>query len=111
MGRDPERVQSHSGRACPKRVKADAYRHASEGRPSREVNRLAQIDRFGLMAVTGRQVWLYREYVYLLLAEAVVNAYNTRQASASWPEWARENVQAAALLTEAERLSQELENA
>lgn len=88
----------------PKRLKADAYGYASEGKYSREIEQLHRIDRFGLEAITGRKVFYYGEYIRMIYAENIAAAYKMRATSKNWVEWAASNPKAAAMLAEAEKL-------
>mgnify|MGYP001563942113 CR=1 FL=1 len=102
MGRDTECL--HWGVRSPKRVKADAYAHASEGLHSREIEKLHRIDRFGLEAVTGRRVFYLYELQRLICAENIETAYRSRQQAANWAEWVQSNPRLANILAEAEKL-------
>lgn len=56
------------------------------------------------MAVLGRPVLYAHEIYRINAAENVKAAWKSRQASANWVTWARENPEAAELLTEVERM-------
>jgi hypothetical protein len=86
----------------PKRVKTDAYNYASEGRFSREMDKLVKINRFGLEAITGRPVFLFRDLCRLMTAERIVAAYRARAEAENWATWAQENPGAARILAELE---------
>jgi hypothetical protein len=81
---------------------ADAYRKASEGHYSPEYEKLMQIDRFGIEAVTGRKQLYFREYLEMTATENIIHAYQSRKSSKDWVEWARENPSAARILSEVE---------
>ncbi len=85
-------------------MKADAYRFASEGLYSPEIDKLQQIGRFGLEAITGRRVFYYRELRCLLHAENIVRAYRSRAQALNWVTWATDHPGLAELLSEAETL-------
>lgn len=85
-------------------MKALAYAHAAgEGR-SPEIGKLQKIDRFGLKAITGRDVFYFSEVNRLIYAENIVTAYEGRRQSKNWVEWATSNPVHAAKLAEAEKL-------
>jgi len=88
----------------PKRVKSDAYLYASEGHRSREIEKLQMIDRFGLEAVTGHRVLLFRDYQRMMTAQNIVAAYGSRAKSQNWAAWVVDNPKAAELLAEAMKL-------
>ncbi len=67
---------------------------------------LQKIDRFGPEAITGRRQFYYGELRRLVYAENVIKAYQHRQGSANWAEWAQSNPILAAILSEAEKLCQ-----
>ena len=88
----------------PKRVKADAYGYVSEGRYSREIEKLARIERFGMKAITGMEIFYYHDFICLTTAESVVVAYRSRQRENDWVDWAKNNPYPASLLKEIEIL-------
>ena len=56
---------------------------------------------FGSHVAMGRP-WLgYGEMKRMRMAQFIVDAYNSRKQSSSWPAWAKDHPQAAALLVEA----------
>lgn len=87
-------------------MKADAYRYASEGTYSREIDTLQKIDRFGIEAITGRRQFYYGELRRLIIAENISLAYRSRSASQNWGEWARKYPDLEKILIEAELLCQ-----
>ena len=102
MGFQRNQKDLHRRTTDPKRVKADAYRHANDNRHSPEISMLASIDRFGLEAITGRRQFYFYEYNRLIVAENIVNAYRSRAESQNWSDWARKNPELAQLLASAE---------
>lgn len=83
---------------------ASAYRYADGGglAPlSSELLILRRIERYGVMAVMGRPVLGANEMRRLELAENVLRAYQSREASTDWAAWARDNEGAATLLDRA----------
>ena len=88
----------------PKRVKTDAYQYASEGHYSKEIEQLNRIERFGLEAVTGRRVFLFRDFIRMRTAENVVNSYRSRQQAGNWAEWVESNPRPAQILADIEKL-------
>ena len=97
------------GNHYPKRVKVDAYNYASGvvDRPPHELTELSYIDRFGVMAVYGRQVLSYGEMQKMLAAENVIRAYRSRQSAPNRGKWAQENQDADGLLNDIEILIHE----
>ena len=85
-------------------MKSDAYGHASEGLHSREIEKLRRIERFGLKAITGRDIFLFHEYICLITADNIVSSYESRARSANWAEWAQSNPRMAGILAEATKL-------
>jgi hypothetical protein len=85
-------------------VKALAYAYASEGANSPEINELQLIDRFGLKAVTGRDVFYFGEMRRMVRAENIVVAYQNRKRAKNWAEWSTSNPREAEILAEAEKL-------
>jgi hypothetical protein len=85
-------------------VKADAYLYASEGRPSKEIDKLRKIERFGLKAITGREVFFHHELRRMVCAENIVIAYRDRSRASNWATWANENHALANILLEAEKI-------
>lgn len=83
---------------------ADAYRYASEGHYSPEIDMLAKIDRFGVEAITGRRKLYFGELRRMILAENIVAAYRARAKSENWAAWANANTVMADVLVEAEKL-------
>lgn len=75
-----------------------AYAHAESGAHSPELTMLAQIDRFGLEAITGRRQFYFGELRRLIIAENIVNAYRARASAENWAVWAMENPIMAKLL-------------
>lgn len=71
---------------------------------SHELEKLWLIDRFGVKAVTGRDVLGFREMLFMQSAE---NVYKSKQAnidSDNWADWAKRNPQAAKTLAEVEKM-------
>ena len=64
---------------------------------------LAKVDRFGVKAITGRDVLYFGELRKLILAENIVHAYHSRRASTNWAEWTQTNPVYAGLLAEIEK--------
>lgn len=91
----------------PKRVKADAYGFVSEGLYSKEMEKLYRIERFGLKAITGRDVFYHGEFLNLVAAKNIVFAYQSSQRAANWAEWSESNPDLAEILVEATRLHAE----
>ena len=88
---------------------AEAYLYAENDAPSSipyELIDLSYIDRFGVEAVYGRKTLSAKEIRNMILAENVVNAYNSRRAAMgdNVAKWAAENEQAAKLLLEVENI-------
>ena len=85
-------------------MKSDAYAYASEGHYSPEIEKLYRIDRFGLKAITGRDVFFHAELKHLLVAENIVIAYKSRKAheasEGGWGEWENKNPILAQILIE-----------
>jgi len=83
-------------------VKAAAYAYAdgSLETPPKDLILLGYIDRFGAQNVLGRPLsgWEVRR---MMLSERVLRAYNDRQRSNKWAEWAEANPEDAQLLNEA----------
>jgi hypothetical protein len=100
LGRDPCRVFGREHR--PKRVKSDAYGYASKGLYSHQIEKLNRIDRFGLKAITGRDVFYHGELQQLIAAENVVIAYTSRKSSENWGEWENKYPSLAKILIEIE---------
>jgi hypothetical protein len=67
-----------------------------------EIDTLNKIDRFGLEAITGRRQFYFGELRRLVVAENIVNAYQSRAKSQSWAAWANENKVMSSLLNDAE---------
>jgi hypothetical protein len=84
-------------------VKADAYRYASKGDYSPEIDMLYKIDRFGLEAITGRRLFYFGELQRLIVAENIVTAYKSRPKD-NWADWANDNPRMEKILIEAELL-------
>ena len=86
-------------------MKADAYSFAiGEGRKPAPLKLLESIDRFGVKAVTGRDVLSYGEISRMRYCELIVSLYKSREAASNWAEWTGKNKAAAQALNEAERL-------
>jgi hypothetical protein len=85
---------------------ADAYRCASEGLYSPEIDKLSKIDRFGLEAITGRRVFYFGELRALETAERIMTAYASRARAQDWATWVKDHPGLANLLFEAERQCQ-----
>lgn len=88
---------------------ADAYGYASEGRRSPEIEKLRRIERFGLEAITGRPVFLHRDYVRLVTVENIAAAYADRQRAENWAAWASEHPGMEKILNEAAKQYAEYE--
>ena len=67
---------------------------------SRELAQLNYIDRFSAQSVMGRTLG-YLEIQHMVLAENVVNAYNSRISSDDFVRWNKDNKDGARLLEEA----------
>lgn len=63
---------------------------------------MAYIDRFGVMAVLGRQVLSYNEIQRMILSENIINSYRSRQAAENRGKWAEENSNADDMLNKLE---------
>lgn len=97
----------------PKRVTASAYAYAEAaadpitglppGMPD-ELLILTYIDRFGVMAIMGRETLSAGEVRRMMIAENIVRAYQERKASGDWGTWAQENPGAARLLADIEKV-------
>lgn len=85
-------------------MKADAYRYASEGIYSREIDIIQKIDRFGIEAILGRRQFYFGELRCLILAENINLAYRSRSRSENWAEWAQKHPDLEQILIEAELL-------
>ncbi len=81
---------------------ADAYRYASGGPISREIQLLGYLDHFGAQAILGRPLGA-GEVRRLVTAENIVKAYQGRAAAENWATWANENPVLSALLFEVEK--------
>lgn len=90
-----------------------AYRFASEGQKSPEIEKIRRIERFGLEAVTGRRVFGHAEYIRMITAENIANAYFSRklykdsEGLTNWAEWGQRHPEAQDLLNAVEVLSNE----
>lgn len=67
------------------------------------------VGKYGAPAVLGRALGV-AELRRITAAENVVAAYESRQRSLNWATWAKENHDAARLLSWAERLANNVEN-
>lgn len=83
--------------------------YASKGHYSQEISVLKKIDRFGIEAVLGRRQLYYGELRKMIAAENIVNAYESRQRSENWADWASKNTELAAFLAVVEKLVDELD--
>lgn len=81
-----------------------AYEYARDSQlpPPYYVTLLHYIDRFGVRAVTGRDVLSAGEMSRMMVSEAVIKAYRSRSNSDNWAKWTQDNPQAAKLLTDIE---------
>jgi len=75
-----------------------------DGQKPGELKLLESIDRFGVKAVTGRELLGYGEISRMRYCELIVSLYKSREAAPNWAEWAGKNKAAARVLNEAERL-------
>ena len=55
--------------------------------------------------MTGRRQFYFSEYVRMIYAENIVNAYRGRAKAESWAAWANSNPHLAAILAEAEKIA------
>jgi len=67
------------------------------------------IDRFGVEAVMGRPYLGMGEMIRINAAERINRAYQMREHSESWAEWARKNKKDAESLIIVEKMVSELE--
>jgi hypothetical protein len=87
-------------------LKVAAYQYAVSGdRKPAELMLMDAIDRFGVRAVTGRDVLAAGEILRARHAEFIVKSYRARAEAESWPEFINSNPAAALVLGEAERLA------
>ena len=70
---------------------------------SKELDTLAKIDRFGIMAILGRPTFYFGELRRLILAENILYAYRDRRKSENWAEWTESNPIMAKVLFEIEK--------
>jgi hypothetical protein len=63
---------------------------------------LSYIDRFGVEAVTGKNILPFGDARRMIVAENIVEAYRDRKKSGNWAEWAEKNPSAAELLRQVE---------
>lgn len=93
-------------------MKAEAYAYISSGgsRPPMELTQLYYIDRFGALAVTGRQTLGAGEIRRMITADNIVRAYQDRATSKNWADWASKNKSMSRLLNEAAKLAEDLED-
>lgn len=85
----------------------DAFKLAEGGDQnarSKELEKLHLIDRFGVKAVTGRDILGYKEMRFMYAAENIYNAKIANMNSDNWAEWARRNKQVAELLAKVEKM-------
>jgi hypothetical protein len=75
-----------------------------DGLYSREIDTLANIDRFGVEAILGHKTLYYGEILRMSIAERVKIAYKSREQATDWVSWARENPTLFNLLSETEIL-------
>ena len=79
--------------------------HGVGGIASKELLLLAQIDRFGVKAVLGRDVLYCGEIRRMTVAENIKIAFESRRGwKGGWDDWTAKNKDLANLLFEAERL-------
>lgn len=69
----------------------------------RELDLLAKIDRFGIKAILGRDVFYYGELRRLILAENIRDAYRARAKSENWVTWSTSNPIMAKILVDIEK--------
>jgi hypothetical protein len=67
------------------------------------------LDLFGSAAVLGRKLYA-REIFRMITAENIQTAYQDRRRSNNWTEWVTSNPTLAAILAEAEKLAQGIDN-
>jgi len=87
---------------------AAAYKHAESRHYSPEIDLSNRIERYGVFATMGRPVLYAKEQKILALAENITRAYNERQSSKSWGEWATDNPNLSKLLNEAMQAAESL---
>ena len=71
----------------------------------KELLDLGYIDRFGVRAVTGKDVLPYGYILAMTVAENIVHAYISRKRSENWAKWAQDNPREDALLKRVEILA------
>ena len=86
-------------------VSAYAYADGGDQIPD-ELVLARSVERYGAQAVFGR-ILSFHELRMMTLSDNVVNAYNERQRSDNWAQWAEANHGKARLLAEAGRLYDE----
>lgn len=63
------------------------------------------IKRFGVKAVTGRDVLSAGEIIRMNTCQNIIAAFQMREKSENWAQWVKDNPELAATLHEAERLA------
>lgn len=84
---------------------ADALQNAKDGQYSKELDTLSLIDRFGIKAILGRDVFYFGELQKMLAAENIHYAYHTRKRAKSWAEFANDHPKLNKILNRAETLN------
>jgi hypothetical protein len=98
----------HRRNRHPKRLKAAAYGYAAgDSQKPADLTILENIDRFGVKAITGRDVLNYGQIARMRYCENVVKAFQARERAPDWVAWVKDNPNVASLLNEAERIYNE----
>lgn len=87
-------------------MKAAVYNAAAgNGNYPSEVTLAMAIKKYGVPAVMGRETLSAGEMMRMNYCENVASAYKSRTAASNWAQWSRDNPELAAVLLDAEKVT------